>query len=52
MTPDQVVELAVGLVRLLVALVGHEKASELLSQEAINRANAAADAVEASRGLE
>ncbi len=46
------VTIAVALVKLLIELVGHEKASELVSQEAINRANAAADAIEAARGLQ
>ncbi len=45
------VTIAVALVKLIIELVGQEKASELVSQEAINRANAAADAIEAARGL-
>lgn len=49
MSPEAFVIL---LVRLLLDLVGEEKAKALLSQEAINRANAAADALEAARGLE
>lgn len=52
MTPERAVELALALLRIVLELVGQEKASELLSQEAINRANAAADAVEAARGLD
>ncbi len=45
------VTIALALIKLVVELVGQEKASELVSQEAINRANAAADAIEAARGL-
>lgn len=44
-------DIAAVLVRLLLDLVGKEKASEVLSQAAIDRANAEADAVEAARGL-
>jgi hypothetical protein len=45
------VTVAVALLRLVLELVGHEQAKALLSQEAINRANAEADAIEAARGL-
>ncbi len=48
MTP---VEIAALLIKLVVDLVGQEKASEVLSQEAITRSNAEADAIEAARGL-
>ncbi len=48
MNPLQV---AMALVQLIVDLVGHEKASELVSAEARKRANDAADAVAAARGL-
>lgn len=44
-------DIAVILLKLVLELVGHEQAKALLSQEAINRANAEADAIEAARGL-
>ncbi len=43
---------AIALMKLVLELVGHETAKALLSQEAINGANAAADALEKARGLE
>ncbi len=43
--------MAAALIRLVIELVGADKASEVLSQEAINRANLEADLVEAARGL-
>jgi len=43
--------IAVALLKLVLELVGHEQAKALLSQEAINRANLEADAIEAYRGL-
>jgi hypothetical protein len=46
------VSVAVALLKLVLALVGVEKAKALLDQEAINRANAAADAIEDARGLQ
>lgn len=39
------------LVRLIVNAVGHETAQQLISDEYKRRANAAADAVAAARGL-
>ncbi len=45
------VDLAVALIQLVIQLVGHEKASELVSREAELAANAAADAIVAARGL-
>jgi hypothetical protein len=42
---------ALILLRVVLELVDHEQAKALLSQEAINRANAEADAIEAARGL-
>lgn len=45
------VTVAVALVKLVLELVGHEQAKALLSQEAINRANSEADAIEEARGL-
>lgn len=44
-------EIAVGLIQIVLKLIGVEKAKALLDQEAINRANAAADALEVARGL-
>ena len=43
--------LAPLLVKLLVELVGHEKAQAMVSEEARTRANAIADAVVAARKL-
>ena len=43
--------IVIALIKLILQLVGQEQAKALLSQEAINRANAAADAIEAARGL-
>lgn len=45
------VAIAVSLIQLVIQLVGHEKASELVSQEAMRTANLAADAVAEARGL-
>lgn len=45
-------QIAAILINLVLQLIGHDKASEmLLTQDAINRANAEADAVERARGL-
>ncbi len=44
-------DVAFILVKLILDLVGAEQAKALLTQEAVNRANAEADAVEAARGL-
>ena len=46
------VSLALSLIKRVIERVGAEQAKTLLSQEAINRANAEADAVEAARGLQ
>lgn len=43
--------LASLLIRIVLELVGKEKASELLSREAIARANEEADLIEKARGL-
>lgn len=48
MDPELIV---LTLIKLAIDLVGAERAKALLSQEAINRANAEADAVETARGL-
>lgn len=47
----EVEEVAIILVQALLKLLGPDKAKALLDQEAINRANAIADAVEDARGL-
>jgi hypothetical protein len=44
-------EIVVALVGLLLDAVGHEKAQQLVSEEARRRANAVADAVAAARVL-
>lgn len=49
MDPELIV---LALLKLILELVPEDKAKALLSQEAINRANAAADAIAAARGLE
>ncbi len=48
MDPETV---AFALIKLILDLVGAEQAKALLTQEAINRANAEADAIEVARGL-
>lgn len=45
------VAIAMSFIQLVIQLVGHEKASELMSQEAMRAANLAADAVAEARGL-
>lgn len=45
------VSVAMSLISLVVDLVGQEKASEMVSAEAKKRANDAADAIAAARGL-
>ena len=45
------VTVALELIRLIIGLVGADKAKALLDQEAIDRANASADAIERARGL-
>lgn len=45
------VKVALALLGLVIDLIGPDKAKALLSQEAINRANATADTIELARGL-
>ncbi len=49
MTPAEVLTAARIASDLLLALVPHERASELLSEAAVRRANALADAAEAAK---
>ncbi len=45
----EAMEVAAKLIAIAIGLVGKEKAAELVSQTAIDQANAAADAIEAVR---
>lgn len=45
------VAIAMSLIQLVIQLVGHEKAADMVSNEAKLAANLAADAVSAARGL-
>lgn len=44
-----VTDIILGLIRIIIDAVGHERAHQLISEEEQRRANAAADAVAAAR---
>lgn len=49
MTPESVIDLARKLLALVLDLVPHEVANQLLTDEAVRRQNAIADAAEAAK---